>query len=268
LILILSIVGLSSAVSPNCPAAATSVPTDITNHATLLSSRCTSTCTNCAVREHDLSPLRRCLSIVTSNRSDFSDLRKLKGVCVLVQANVVLSNPLILGDGDNCVTLFPGSRVPKIIAGDGDDYVYANGSSVGDIDLKGGNDFVNGNSSVLSDVKTGSGRDYVKLKSTTADKVDLGTGDDAFYEELGSSVTSVDAGPGSDFVRLNASTVSNSINGGSGSDVIIVNGTSSVRTIQPGSGSDLIGISTGATVGSVHNGDDDDDDSDYRCVSA
>jgi len=237
------------------------------------SKRCMALCntTSCVGSPRLLGPLVRCLNITASTTLDFSDLKKQKdGVCVFVSADVILKNPLRLGDGDDCVHVSMGAIVGDIFTGKGDDFVYLNTTaSARNIDLGPGEDVLELSSgNVVTRVNGGPGKDFIYGLGTTAlpdiiGEIQLGDGGD-YLNITNARINNIDGSGGSDIVYLNNTLVARKLDVGGASDFVAL-ANSNVTKLEGGKGENIFYVQ--GTNNTIVTGDlyDDDDDSSIVC---
>jgi len=228
--------------------------------------RCNTLCNGiCVGSPKLLGPLVRCLNITASSSLDFSDLKKQnQGVCVILLKGVVVKKPLIFGDGDDCLDLYPNASVGDVFTGKGDDKVYLNtGASARNIDLGPGEDLLNlttGN--VVAKVNGGPGKDLILGVGTSASPDiigDLQLGDGGDYVNLTFAlINTIDGSGGSDIVYLTSSMVDKKLDVGGASDFVKLTNTS-VAKLDGGKGENIFYLS--GILNQVGDIDDDDDNS-------
>jgi len=255
------------AFSAPCPTTFAKANANLTAQVTNLNTTCLqTTCMNCVTNPSLLkTPSVTCLSITSPYFGDFSELRNLdKGICVEIDA--LVTKPIKLGKGNDCITLGSSANVTSIDTGDGSDFVYGNGATVKSLKTGRGGDvviFAGGNLALLD---TGAGDDFVSFikANVTANKVITASGNDYFLQEFG-KVNDLRVGSGDDNVTVFG--IVNHVDLSGGDDEIAVGyfkqttptslkSTGYVKDINPGRGTNVIGALANATIQRVNSDSD------------
>lgn len=269
LIVVAVLVASAHASLPTCPTTPMTQTTRFHNFAVDQHARCGPLCdaASCVGSPKLLGPLVRCLNITASSTLDFSDLKKQKdGICLSVQASVIVKKPLKLGEGDDCVIIYGDAAVGDIYTGGGDDFVYLlAGASAHNIDLGSGEDIALFNDSVVvNKIIGGPGRDFIFRNSSTGatgiiGSIELGDGGD-FVNLTNTRINRIDGNAGSDIVYLTNSSVEKELDVGGASDFVFLT-SSNVTKLDGGGGDNIFKLSAATPLNNIGEIDDDDDDS-------
>ncbi|EHS7044631.1 ESPR domain-containing protein, partial [Escherichia coli] len=213
-----------------------------------------------------------------------------------VQYKGLTQGALLMGEGNNTVTLNDGIVRGNIFSGDGNDsYTQTNGTMSGHISLGNGNNeiIINGGN-LTGNVTTGNGKDSYRQISDNAivnSDISLGDGNNSFilstngtHSRDASVIGNLTAGSGNDTLAMKNITVKGDValgNGnnllmldnsmlgddvgttgdittGNGDDVLTLSGVSSVRNISLGDGDNILAMSGAVIDGAVKTGSGDD----------